>query len=223
VSDHIGDDAELYALGMLGDARIIEVDAHVASCVDCARRLGEAEDTAAALAAATPRVEPTGALGARIAAIADRGSPPVAPSRTVSLPRSTWFAGLAAAAALVLALCGAFYRNVTLGDALTAQRMAVATMVHAHFLHASMTVTPAGGSLAAKVVYARDGSWLYVLVDHPGGPIDVRITVAGSRSDAGRAIASGDTATLFVRPPAKPQTVELTRDGVVVATVTLTY
>jgi anti-sigma factor RsiW len=223
VSDHIGDDAELYALGMLDDARRGAVDAHAAACDACARLLGEAEEAVLGLASASPRVEPSGGLAARIKAIAETRDASKASARFVTVPRSTWFAGLAAAAVLVIALCGAFYRNVTLNDALTAQRLAVTTMVHAHFLHASMTVLPAGGAMAAKVVYARDGSWLYVLVDHPEGPVDVSLVESGSRIDAGRAVASGDTATLFVRPASRPQNVELTRDGVVLARVALTY
>ncbi|MBV8343959.1 MAG: zf-HC2 domain-containing protein, partial [Candidatus Eremiobacteraeota bacterium] len=42
---HIGDSAELYAAGALDERERAEIDAHVAECRDCLRRLGEAEET----------------------------------------------------------------------------------------------------------------------------------------------------------------------------------
>ncbi|MBV8196715.1 MAG: zf-HC2 domain-containing protein, partial [Candidatus Eremiobacteraeota bacterium] len=46
---HIGDDAELYAAGALTRDEHAAVDAHIAQCPDCLRRVGEAEETVLAL------------------------------------------------------------------------------------------------------------------------------------------------------------------------------
>src|SRR5690242_15465164 len=48
-SPHIGEAAELYAAGQLDAAEVVVVDAHVAECEACLRRLGEAEETVLAL------------------------------------------------------------------------------------------------------------------------------------------------------------------------------
>src|ERR1700688_4487918 len=47
---HVDENAELYALGTLSDSERAAVDAHVATCASCAQRVGEAEETVAALA-----------------------------------------------------------------------------------------------------------------------------------------------------------------------------
>ena len=48
---HVDENAELYALGTLSDTDRAAVDAHVATCASCAQRVGEAEETVAALSA----------------------------------------------------------------------------------------------------------------------------------------------------------------------------
>ncbi|MGP6156015.1 MAG: RskA family anti-sigma factor [Vulcanimicrobiaceae bacterium] len=58
-TDHIGELAELYALGALEPQERADIDAHAASCPRCARALGEAETAVAALDEVfVPRVEP---------------------------------------------------------------------------------------------------------------------------------------------------------------------
>lgn len=212
MSEHIGDDAELYALGLLEPERRGEIDAHVVSCDACLRLLGEAEETAASLAGALPSVTPSELLGARLS----RSSRPVARSRA-------WYAGIALAAAMLIALGASWLQIGSLRDKLHAEDLAVATLVHSHFLHVTMTTTPAAGALAAKVVYARDGGWVYVLVDRPGGAVDVVATIDGKPWQGGTAIAADDTATLLLHPPGRPTTIEIRRDGSLLATAKLVY
>lgn len=209
---HIGDDAELYALGLLDDERRVEVDAHAAACAACLRRLGEAEETAAALAGALPLARPSAALGKRFGSRA-----------RAAVPRFGSFGGFALAAAFLLALATSWYELGAARTRLLADDLAVTTLVHSHFLHAAMTTTAAGGALTAKVLYARDGSWLYVLADRADGPLDVSAIVAGKLQPLGRAASNGDTATLLIRTAARPSAVDLTRRGTLVARATLAY
>jgi anti-sigma-K factor RskA len=213
MSPHIGDDAECYALGLLDAARRAEIDAHVASCDSCLRLIGGAEETAAALASVLPGAKPS----VRLAGTFGPGR------RRAPVERYGWIAGLAVAATFIVALGTSWNQTGVLRGALQADQLAVATLVHSHFLHVTMTAAPAAGPLAAKVVYARDGTWLYVLVDHPSGPIDVEAKIGGKSWSAGRATSNGGTATLFVRPPGRPESVELTQDGAPVASAKLVY
>jgi hypothetical protein len=203
MNHHIGDDAESYALGLLEPERRAEIDAHVASCRICLRLLGEAEETAAALATTLP---------------------PAASTRRSARPTlRSGLAGIALAAALVLALAASLYQNALLRGEVGNERLAVATLVHSHFLHVTMTVAPGNGALAAKVVYARDGSWLYVLADKADATLDVEADIAGRPWSGGRLNAEGDTATALLRPPGRPSAVRLTYAGRTVAVAKLAY
>ena len=272
MSAHLGDDAELYALGLLEPERRAEIDAHVAGCADCLRLLGEAEATAAALADTLPSLPPSAAAASRFAAavsglgsglasedfaqtdpgvaavdsgvarvrsgVAPAGPRVASAFRGPGEPRWGWFAGLAIAAALLVALGTSWYQIGSLRGQAQGTRIAVATLVHSHFLHVSMTVAPAAGGLAAKVIYARDGSWLYVLVDgtqydrpagdreaggRTDGPLELTATIAGKPYPCGRLVLDGRTATLFIRPPGRPERVQLSRGGTILASATLAY
>ena len=144
MSAHVGEDAELYALGLLDAERRAEVDAHAAACDDCLRALGEAEETAALLAAALPELTPSRALGERLRAATTPANSPVTPLRRPSARSPRWFAGLAVAAALVLALGAGWYQSSVMHGKLQANDVAVAMLVHSHFSHVPMTTTAAG-------------------------------------------------------------------------------
>jgi len=213
MNQHVGDDAELYALGLLEPESRARIDAHLATCDACLRLVGEAEETALQLAALLPVATPSPQSRARLLAAA--GEP--APVRPLA------WAGALAAALLLIALGGAWLQMGPARERRHASELAVATLVHSHFLHEAMETRAGAGGLAAKVVYARDGSWFYVLVDRAGGEIDVDATIAGRRWLAGAALREGDTATLLARPPARADSVELSRDGNVLASVRLRY
>jgi hypothetical protein len=126
--------------------------------------LGRAEQAVAALDdAMLPQIEPPAELGRRIAA-----SAAAAPSRArvagpLTVPR--WFL---AAAALIFGLGlggGALLRqSANLQAALRGDDLAMATIVTSHFKHEPFVARQAGGP-TAKVLYAPDGSWFFVIVD----------------------------------------------------------
>lgn len=135
---HIGGDAELYAAGALTPEERVAVDAHIAGCSECLRRVGEAEETVLALERVTA-IPPIGMRGAKVLPF--------------QRPRvSVWWVAVAAAAALILGLL--IPHGAPQGD------VATLAMLHSHFAHAQFT----GNGPAAKVIYARDRSWYYVIV-----------------------------------------------------------
>ena len=62
VTEHLGENAELYPLGILDDDAAREVERHIALCSACAERVAQAEAVAASLAAALPLATPSPAL-----------------------------------------------------------------------------------------------------------------------------------------------------------------
>ena len=182
---HIGEAAELYALGSLTEEERAAVDAHVRECAACLRRVGEAEETVLAL---------------------ERGfvaSAPV-PRRVLPFERrnvSAWWIPAAAAAAFV---AGMFFARPN------EPNLATVAMIHSHFAHAQFS----GGGPAAKVIYARDRSWYYVIVDAARG-YEVYGITGGRASDLGTTRRSGGASDLFARVDARFDRIEL-RDGATV-------
>ena len=156
---HIGESAELYAAGALDAREQARVDAHVAECTDCLRRLGEAEETVLAL---------------ERAGVADpmtRGAS-VVPMRPRRVP--AWWLAVAAAAA--------FMAGFVVPHSAPRSGVATLAMIGSHFSHAQFS----GTGPAAKVIYARDRSWYYVIV-----AARARYEVFGVRD--GRAVSLGTT------------------------------
>jgi len=179
---HLDEDADAYALGALDELGMARVDAMAASCDDCARRVGEAETTVARLVV-----------------------PADAPVRSVPRVRTAW---LAIAAAFLIGLLPSAYLLSRSHDAQTTQSVALDALVHSHFLHAPF-VALAPDAPQAKAIYARDGSWLYVVSDAPRA-----LTVVAEPGDRvlGTLAPSGSAAALYVATPIAPREIQL-RDG----------
>jgi anti-sigma-K factor RskA len=221
-SAHIGDLAELYALGALEAGERAEVDAHAQTCVVCARALAAAAATVAALEGAfVPAVDPPDRLRRRIAATAElltaarpssrEARPASAPRRAGARMRRSAPSFLATAAALVLAaaLGGSALFEHRADVRLAAHDSAVlASIANSHFLHVTLTANTRAAPVS-KVLFARDGSWLYVIIDSPA--CDCRIvaqTAAGER-DFGPPDVRGTASTFFARTERRPTAVEL--------------
>jgi hypothetical protein len=135
--EHAGDAAELYALGCLSQDERRAVEAHVQTCSPCLRRIGEAEETLLALERET----------AVVPMPFDAALFPAKPRRT-----GWWPSALALAAAFVFGML------VRSGPAPNPALDALAT---SHFNHAQFS---GANEPKAKVLYARDRSWYYVVV-----------------------------------------------------------
>ncbi len=219
MTQHIGDDAELYALGALDGAESAAVERHIASCAECATLVVDAQGVAASLASTLPGVAPSASLDRRIHDLASSGSvTALRPAQVRARSSSLW--QYAVAAVFALAFLGTGFQALRLHGQLADQDVALATVVHSHFNHVSMTPI-SGSAVAAKVLYARDGSWVYVIADRPGGELHVMSIGAAGRSDLGPLHSNGQTASLLIHPAARIQSIVLQRDGVPVATATL--
>jgi hypothetical protein len=225
---HLGELAELHALGALEPQERDAVEAHAARCADCSRALGAAEATVAALDDTfVPQLEPPARLGSRIAASA-RAVAPLAPPRGAGVrpalpPRS--FLATAAALLLAVGIGGGALLERSADTRQAARESAVlATIATSHFNHVSFTRRDASAPVA-KVLYARDGAWFYVLVD--SATCDCRVVAHSGTSerDLGPLEVRGSAATLFVRDfPARPIALDLVdASGRILANATLSY
>jgi hypothetical protein len=212
VTEHLGEDLELYPLGILDDDAARSVERHVASCSECAERVAQAQAVAASLAAALPRATPSPALERRLR---EAVRPQPSAKRRASLP-------FALAAAFALAILGFGWQALVLRERLAADDVALVTMVHSHFNHISMSPQSAN-PVAAKILYARDGSWIYIIADKPGGILHAIAHTAARSVDLGALASTGETATLLLHPRERIRSITLQRAGLDVASGTLAY
>jgi len=219
MSGHV-EDLELYALGVLEPDERAAIDAHLATCAECSQRVGEAERIVAAL-------EP-----GMFDAPAQTAAPVVVPLRRrwFADPAAS-FAWLASAAAIVVAVgFGGIAANehARMATMISSDDLIADTLVHSHFLHAAF-VPVADDAPGAKVLYARDGSWLYVVVDGNRPGLRVACTraapsTASGSIDLGEAQPRGSTSELFAHPPQRPGALQLLdTSGKQLASVILTY
>lgn len=220
VSDeHLGERAELYALGALDSQAGDDVNAHAARCADCARLVGAAERVVMTLDAATvPDVAPAPDLERRIAAIG-RAAPP---HRQKALRRPSLAGWSALAASLLIVVGGA---AGTLGvlhmrDVVVQDDAALAVVANAHFKHATLTkIDPSAPT--AKVLWGLSNRWVYVIVDSATCACRVAaITDAGER-DLGAPLERGTTAALFAADLPHVRRIELRRGEQTTERVTL--
>ena len=214
MTEHLGENAELYPLGLLDDDATRAVERHIALCDACAERVAQAESTAASLAAALPVASPSPALERRLHEFA-RSQLGAAKARA-----SIFRFALAAAVALIF--LGLGWRTLVLQERLKTEDVALVTMVHSHFNHVSMS-PESPNPVAAKILYARDGSWMYIIADKPGGSLHAIAETARGTVDLGVLTSTGETASLLVRPSERIRSMLLQRAGTNVASAKLAY
>lgn len=190
---------ELYALGTLEPEERASVEDHIAECESCRERFIEAVSVVATMTGTQPEDA------------AETGS--------AADPRIARFAALAAVFALLFA--GALAYAVFERNRGTEQAAPLAAIVGSHFLHVQFqSATPQAP--AAKVLYARDGSWIYVIVNEPA-PYAVTGIRDGRATDLVSTSATGTESTAFVRTAQRYSTLELRRNGALVARAPLVY
>lgn len=191
--EHIGESAELYAIGALDPLERDAVDAHVAGCMQCLRRVGEAEETVLALERGNVRDSGTVERAARLA---------------FARRQTLWLLPLTAAAAFILGLL--FPRAVPQHEAATV------AMIGSHFSHAQF----AGSGPPAKAIYARDHSWYYVIVDGRGR-YSVYGFAGATRVLLGETVRAGRTSELFTRRAGAFDRLELRGSNAIAETATI--
>lgn len=190
---HIGESAELYAAGALDEREQAEVEEHVTQCPECLRRLGEAEETILAL----ERVNAARPLPSAVNVL------PFRPRRVAA-----WWLAVAAAAAFIL--------GFILPHGVPRSNVATLAMIHSHFSHAQFS----GAGPAAKVVYARDRSWYYVVVA-ASGRYEVYGIRNGTATDLGSTQPQGQTSELFTRIGTLFNSIELRENGTTIETAAI--
>jgi len=212
---HVSEFAELYALGVLQPQERANVDAHVVACGSCARALAAAEETIAALDEVfVPLVEAPERLGMRISMSSEVVAPP---TRSVShdgwlRKRLSLFVPGFLAAALVLLFLGIsggmLYQRSTIWRQVAQDSTVLATIATSHFKHASFTAREPGAPIA-KVLYARDGRWFYVIVNSASCDCRLVARSATAQRDLGSLEVRGSTATRFVSDFPRPTSLKL--------------
>ena len=193
---HVDELAELYALGALGESEAAALERHVAQCAACARRVGEAEETLLALESRFPEQQPPDALDMR-----SRFEP----------PRPAWWRFAAALAAGIVIGIGVMLAQQQQNDR---SQPALDAMIHSHFSHAQFAPL-ASGAPEAKVIYARDRAWLYVIATGREA-YEVDAVSGASRTPLGVLHSQGSVSTLFVDRRVPALSVELSDAGHVV-------
>jgi hypothetical protein len=201
MNDHIGEDAELFALGMLEEPERTRVEAHASGCAPCLQRLGEAEAVVARLALWHP--------------------PAKAAPRRVSVPRA-WMAAAAVCAVAIGVTIASVLQTRSLTARAGANDAILAAIATSHFNHTQFTKV-ARDAPAAKLLNARRGQWLYVIVDTPLANVRVVVRHGDQTVDLGPTQVHGRTSSLFVRDPGALARVLLERDGSVIETATPSY
>lgn len=207
-ADHMGEFAELYALGDLSPAERERVDLHARDCAECAQRLGEAEATVLRLIERDAEAETLVV--------------PLRPVRFRTMGRS-WQALAAIAAAFLIGLLPWGMQTLReQGSTSEANRQAMSAMLAGHFLHAPL-VPLATGAPAGKVIYAREGGWLYVIVAAGSTPLDVDLVSNGLRTRVSSLAASSQTRASFIRTSGAVQNVELLEGSTPIARARIVY
>jgi anti-sigma factor RsiW len=190
---HIGESAELYAVGALEPQERATVETHIAHCAECLRRVGEAEETVLALERANV-VDPSATHAGTRLAFGRRSL--------------AWLLPLTAAAAFILGLL--FPRPAPQND------FATLAMIGSHFSHAQFV----GSGPPAKVIYARDHSWYYVIVEgrHRYGVYGV---ARYAEVKLGETAPVGRTSELFTRGSGTYERLELRESNAALGAATI--
>jgi hypothetical protein len=174
--NHIDQEAELYALGMLEDEERARVDEHLLACEPCMVLVGNAEAAVAALIDTTQQRQPK--------------------------RRTAWWP-VATAAAFAIATAGLLAQNVALHGALASDGAVLDTMVNSHFDHTQFQGS-GGAEIAAKAIYERHGKWYEILADGTPAWHVVFVRPDGTRDPASAQFARRGSASIVYLAPSTP-------------------
>ncbi len=182
MTDHLGELAALYALGMLEPPEQRAAEEHLTHCDACRRLLAQAESDVASIAAAQTQLEPPARFFA---------PEPVRPARQTA----QYNVGLAVAAALLIAVIPGAYllqENLRMHRDLLADTQAIARVA------TSPHRTVAFSGTDARVMYAPDGSWYCIVIRGASAPLHVLWRHDGTSTMLGTAMPHDNVALLYL-------------------------
>ncbi len=205
MTDHLGELAALYALGILEPHEARAAEEHLLGCDACRRLLAQAQADVAAMAAAQPQLDPP-----------TRERAPIA--RVVARPvNRMWLAAAAAFAIGILPAGYLFEQNLSMHQTMLADAQAmarVATSPH-------RTVAFSGAN--AHVMYGPDGSWYCIVIRGATAPLHVMWPHDGTQTMLGTAVPHGDVALLYLPKSHRMERLSLMQNGVVVGQAQLVF
>lgn len=208
MNGHLEERAELYALGALDDSERAQVERHLTACAACAARVGQAEATVLALIESDTGTMPS----------ATRAPLFVAKPRT----RSGFLIAAAAIVVIALAAASALFGSLQRQRAQSGEQVVAAAMLAGHFAHVPF-VARVPGAPAAKVVYAREGGWMYVIAGPGRDPLDVAVVRGGVQATVSSLPASDKVRSVFVPLPGRITSVVLLDRGQTIAVAHTVY
>jgi anti-sigma factor RsiW len=213
MNDHIGENAALYALGLLDTAAASDVVAHAATCDPCSRLLTQAQDDVAAIAEAEPQYEVPPELAAHLARSISIAAVPA------NVARRAWYApALAFAAAIAIAILPTSYL-IRQNHAMTSS-MVYADAVERMLSSPHRTVAFTGTK--AMVMYGNDGSW-YCVFAKGAKALNVVWKHDGHMTMLGTMVQHGDVALLYLPKSHRMDQLAIMSDGQVVSQVNLAF
>lgn len=193
-SAHVGEDAELYALGQLDESQQERFELHVSSCTECARRAGEAESTVLRLIEAAPVAMP-----AALRPFTARGGSSFG-----------WRWAAAIAAAFVLGLLPWLVTQRSASP--PTEQLAMTAMLNGHFQHTQF-VSDEPNAPRAKVIYGRSGGWIYVLAGAGNAALSVVTVQNETKATVATLAPSAQTRSVYVALPSRIDRVLLVENG----------
>jgi anti-sigma factor RsiW len=195
MTDHLGELAALYALGILEPHEERVAEQHLLSCDACRRLVAQAQADVTAMAAVQMQYDPP--KTARI---------PIERPALFTFPRLL----LAAAAALVIAILPVGYlleQNNTMHQAMLADAQAMARV--ATNPHRSVAFSGVDG----HVMYGPDGSWYVIVIRGASAPLHVMWPHDGTKTMLGTAVPRGGVALLYLPKSHRMDQLTLMLDG----------
>lgn len=212
-AEHIGELAELYAMGSLDEPAARSVEQHVRTCDPCSQQLAAAAEAVAQIETARPQVTPPGSLRRRLSASAH------APRRA-----HLWTGALAAAAAFAIALIPTWVavdRGRHMASLFTADEQALERIARAPSVERAAFM--AGGRPVGNVLYGKRGDWYYVVVMHPKAGMQVAYVHGARHEMLGPVVMHGRSGTLYLPVNHRMEELALVENGTIVADAHLVY
>jgi anti-sigma factor RsiW len=205
MTDHLGELAPLYALGILEPHEARAAEEHLLACDACRRLLAQAQADVTAMAALQPQLDPP----------ARRALPLARPA--VQGVNRMWLAIAAAFAIAILPAGYLFEQNLAMHQAMLADEQAMARVAAGP--HRTATFSGAN----AHVMYGPDGSWYLIVIRGASAPLHVVWPHDGVKTMLGTAVPHGDIALLYLPKSHRMDQLSLMRNGVVVGQAQLVF